>query len=262
MRHTTYRWILSACLWLFAVLPGLAQATQYAIYNSLNGFVLDGATIVNASATSSGAITVEAVDLSQGSLKVRAVQSASGATIEGDVRFGDTITVLGLSAPTTITMQLQIKGALSGRAIAVSSLFIGGPGLDRVASPSPSIDFAGNAYGGGLESTLLVDDLLQVSMMLTPAASTFSFAAGLAVTAHGPVTVGGLSGSAEFGNSARIELLLPVGTSFSSASGVFLQAVPLSPSVWLLAPALATLAHPKFRRNHGRGRHRIPEMVS
>ncbi|MGC4092023.1 MAG: hypothetical protein QM756_29895 [Polyangiaceae bacterium] len=239
-------------MWLLVALPGLGHAAQYAVYNSLNGFVLDGATSVSASASADGGTTVEAVDLGQGSLKLRAAQVTVGASTEGDVRFGDTITVIGLTAPATVTMQLHVEGMLSGRAVAVSSLFIGGPGLDLVGAPAPTVDFASKAYGGVLESPLLVDDLLQVSMLLSPGAPTFSFAAGLAVIAHGPVTAGGAGSSADFSNTATISLVLPTGTTFSAASGVLLQAVPLPASAWLLAPALGVLVRRGRRAATGR----------
>ncbi|MGE0861022.1 MAG: hypothetical protein AB7P42_18060 [Gammaproteobacteria bacterium] len=250
MQCTTHGWKLLG-LWLLAAAPGLSHAAQYAIYNSLNGFALDGATSITASANAGGRTIVEAVDLRQGTLKVRAVDSSLGTSAEGDVRFGDTVTVNGLTAPTTVTLQLSVDGILSGSAGAVSSLFIGGPGLDFIGSPVPNVDFASNAYGGLLGSALLVTDVLQVSMIVTPAAPTFSFAAGLSVIAYGPLTVNGPSGSADFGNTATISLLLPAGTTFSSASGVLLQTVPLPASAGLLGPAIALLVRRGRRGTRG-----------
>jgi hypothetical protein len=76
-----------------------------------------------------------------------------------------------------------------------------------------------------------------VSFLATQPSATFSFLARLVIeSALGftDISPDVKNGVVDFGNSAQLELILPAGVTFSSASGQFLQNVP-EPAVTPLA---------------------------
>jgi hypothetical protein len=222
-----------------ALLAGLSAPchglSQYVTYDSENGFFFDSRTSFDFSVSRNGGTTAFAADLADGSLKMIGTQATTAGNAGGDIRIGDTVSISGLTGTATVTLQLHVTGVASGPATTVQALlFVGGPGLDLVGGPAPNVDFASGLYTSrGTDA--LINDLLQTSIAVSPLNPTFSFMAEL------NMQVGGPGGSADFGNTATLELILPPGLSFTSASGTFLSAVPVPASFWLLATAIGVV---------------------
>jgi hypothetical protein len=105
--------------------------------------------------------------------------------------------------------------------------------------------------------------VLTASFLVTPSNPTFSFLARLG-TATGISAVALSPGDTrvsevDFGNSARLSLILPAGVSWTSESGVFLQGVP-EPSMGALLAAglLSVSAVARVRRATASARTRSP----
>jgi hypothetical protein len=88
--------------------------------------------------------------------------------------------------------------------------------------------------------------VLSTTFMVTPSTPTFSFQATLA-TATGISALALLPGDTrvsevDFGNSARLSLILPAGVPWTSESGLFLQSVPEPCAGALLAAGMLCLS--------------------
>jgi len=184
----------------------------------------------------------------------------------------DTITILNI--PMNQTKQIEVRMTVHGgftldpaspfgaggvmsnslRGFTDSGLFgatgiriISGNAGTAVVDSTSSLGTAGTTNGsinGTFADGTEVDAVSSVFFNATNLAPTFSFTSALFVNSavgFGDVSPDPRTAVVDFGNTARLELILPDGVTFSSASGVFLQGVPEPASFSLVAAAMAAL---------------------
>jgi hypothetical protein len=235
-------------------LPALSApvpADYFVRANMANGGLsIDDATSISGSRSGAlGSTATGSADLGQGTLRAYADANDPANTIGAWVDFGDTITVLGLLAPTTVTLQMRVHGTLSDIARASARLQVGDSltCTDVVCGLVAGIVDDDYDFWEPPDSFLEVDQVLSVSRQVGPGNATFAFYADLIISANGP------TGVSDFGNTATMNLILPSGLSFTSGSGVFLTApssVPEPGALGLVLMGLGALL--VGRRRHVR----------
>jgi hypothetical protein len=220
------------------------------------GTVQDAQLDVAASRSSASA------SLSAGQMRVTA-DSEALVTPTGNLQAGgfafatlvDTLTAHGpLSGPTTIVIGMHVDGgflpsftasptdthvlAFLGDDTPDSNLHISEAGLtirlrfDNTAYVRPEeliTDARSSVQVGALDAIDALSFDLQESFVVSAADPSFSFVAGLQAWAETNTTSLEASLSANFGHTAQLYVMAPEGVTLSSASGVFLTEVPVTP---------------------------------
>lgn len=110
-----------------------------------------------------------------------------------------------------------------------------------------------NSYGNQTVELLSgqpgsIEALVTISFIVTPEDNDFTFRALLQTACCGQSPDYSGAGSVDFGNTARLGIVLPDGYRFTSESGELLSAVPLPAAAWLFLCALGGLAMVKRRK--------------
>lgn len=225
---------------MFSAVALAAPGSYFVRTNTTGGeLIVDGATSIAYARNNSHGVALGSADLASGQLKefVSAIDPQNSNSIWVD--FGDTVTVIGVSEPTVISMTLNVTGTLAGPVPQARSwIMIGQGGFECqplvCLFPQPIVDQDQQLWFSPPDK--VVGYMLTVQVQLTPEDPTFSFQAGMQL-----IAIAG--GTADFGNSAALALVLPAGLSFTSASGVLLSApIPEPPIVVLFAIGAPLLA--------------------
>lgn len=133
-----------------------------------------------------------------------------------------------------VTLLMTITGFLgvSNNSPNNSATVIASLGLNGVTD---SFDVSARSNGGDLD--ILVDETISVSLDVTSGVE-YILVSSLATL----INADSGSTTADFGNSALLQLQVPEGVSYMSGSGIFLEGVsevPLPPAIAFLAPVLA-----------------------
>ena len=242
-----------------------APASQAEVLVLCNGTYTYGATATSCST----AVSSASGDLATG--QARAVATSipypPSVGIATDAYLRDTITVSGpWSAPSiTAILSMDVTGSVTG-SVPGGEFHIGsiwssyGGGIGAALSLQgdgsggfaavPNVSGLGGVVGYGSITTysLASNEIsyrLEIPITLTSSAASFYFQSLVRAYPYGgPATV-------DFGHTGQMDLLLPEGYAFTSASGVFLadapSPVPLPAAGWLMAAGLGTLIRMRRR---------------
>jgi len=270
----------------------LASTTCVAAANGVLGVVGNdsacdvGGTVQDAQLDVAGANSSARASMSAGQLRVTA-DSEAVVTPTGTLRAGsfaeamlaDTLTAHGaLSAPVTIVLGMHVDGGFLSFAAQSqdthvvaylrddtpdSSVHFSGAGLtirlrfDNTAYVRPEeviTDARSSVQVGALDAIDALSFDLQESFVVSAADPSFSFRAALEAAA----LTNSLSLSANFGHTAQLYVMVPEGVTLSSASGVFLTEVPVTPvpepGTWMQMLAGVGLLARLMRRGAGAAR--------
>lgn len=191
-------------------------------------------------------------DLATGEARATATYTGvSGGTPIADVYMRDTLTVTGPWSTSSITalLRMDVTGSLTSAIPGEShigalwtssnggvgaSLSLNNGQIYQNVSGLGSVSSLGTTTVSSYESYEIAYQL-ELPIELTPSSPQFFFQALLRAYPYG-------GGTADFGNTGRMSLVLPSGFAFTSASGVFLTSpVPLPAPVLLLASGLLAL---------------------
>jgi len=230
--------------------PLTADAATYYVRANMtgSGLYVDSQTSLVFEENGSKGYALVTADLSDGTLRAVSQAIDPSNSLTSWVELGDTITVNGVTTPTTVTLQMRVTGTISGAVPQVFSFLHVGDSLVCTSGLSGvcSLVNPGELVQGFWSSSpSTVDQLFSIDIPLTSADSTFAFYARIIASTTGP------DGVADFGNTARFSLILPEGLSFSSGSGVFLSAnrvVPEPGTLALLGLGLAGLGLSRRRK--------------
>lgn len=174
----------------------------------------------------------------------------------------DTVTVLGdLTGGVKIDVVLNVEGSFTGTSDGLQMHaqlwdLIGPYSTQANAGASTSYDVGTTASGFGDWDVDFISDqpgnvevLLAISFLVTPENNDFTFRALLATECcvASPHYASGVA-SADFGNTARLGIIMPEGYSFTSESGALLSEVPLPPTAWLFLSAIGGLGWIKRKK--------------
>ncbi len=137
-------------------------------------------------------------DLASGSLQALSQANASGtSSVSSWVDFDDTISILGVTEATAVTVELHVTGTISGIVpqvfafLTIGSAFLCGPVVCQFDGPFVLEQGFWDSSSAGM-----VDDLLSITVPITPSQNSFVFGASLRTVANPP------NGYADFGSTA------------------------------------------------------------
>jgi hypothetical protein len=244
--------VRSLPIWMCLAATGaIADPGSYFVRTNASGgaLLVDGETQIELSRSDSRGDAFGSANLADG--KLRAFVSGIDPDNSNSmwVDFGETLSVIGVTEATVVTLTMMVSGSLSGTVpYANARLQVGNAGFDCRPGvclfDGPTSDTDSELWASPPDKS--VDRLLSVQRTVTPENPAFSFVAALQLTANA-------GGTADFSNTATMMFELPPGLSFTSASGVFLSPIPEPMTAALFALGLGVLC--ARRKELALGRH-------